>query len=68
MEPLEAHGEYPETVYRVFDDIKYAKAFINGSLRFSRLQNYKHIEDELNSNIIMSFKCHSPILVAVKKT
>ncbi len=47
MEPLEAHGDYPQTVYRVFDDIKYAKAFVNGSLRFSRLQIYKNIEDEL---------------------
>ena len=47
MELLEAHGDYPNTVYRVFDDIQYAEDFINGSIRFSRLQNYKHIEDEL---------------------
>lgn len=51
MELLEAHGDYPHTVYRVFDDIEYAKDFINGKLRFSRIQNYKDIEDELRKDI-----------------
>lgn len=51
MKSLEAHGDYPQTVYRVFDDIKYAKAFINGTIRFSLLQKYKCIEDKLRRDI-----------------
>lgn len=47
MKSFKAHGDYPKTVYRVFDKIEYVTDFLNGSLRFSRLQNYKHIEDEL---------------------
>ncbi len=47
---LEAHGNFPQTIYRVFDDIKYADAFINRSIRFSRLQNYKYIEDVLRND------------------
>lgn len=51
MEALKAHGEYPQTVYRVFDNTEYAKDFTKGQIRFSLLQSYKSIEDDLRKDI-----------------
>ena len=51
VKTLEAHGDYPQTVYRVFNDIEYAKDFINGTIRFNLLHNYRHIEDERRRDI-----------------
>lgn len=47
IKSLQAHGCYPKTVYRVFDKLEYATDFLNGRFRFSRIQNYKNIEDAL---------------------
>ncbi len=43
---LEAHGEFPEVVYRVYDSLEYAEKFIAGNCRFGNIKYYKTIEDE----------------------
>ncbi len=51
MENLDIHGNYPEIVYRVFDNIEYANDFIKGIIRFSLLQNYKSTDDTKRKDI-----------------
>jgi len=51
MKLLKAHGEYPKVIYRVFDKYEYAKDFINGKIRFSKLSYYTGIEDIARKDI-----------------
>ena len=45
MKYLEAHGSYPLKLYRVFNNIKHVKQFLNGQIRFSNINTYTTTED-----------------------
>lgn len=46
MKKLKTHGEYPEVVYRTFDEKEYAEEFVNfGKFRLGHLRTYKDTED-----------------------
>jgi len=40
------HGEFPETLFRSFDQLEYAQQFLNGYIRFGTVLGYKEIEEE----------------------
>lgn len=42
---LKVHGIYPSVLYRSFDKLEYAQAFINGQIRFKDIYEYRRIED-----------------------
>lgn len=46
MKSLEAHGDYPDKVYRVLDTVEYAEQFIDGIFRIGSVYHYKNHEDE----------------------
>jgi hypothetical protein len=51
IEPLQAFGEFPPTLYRVFDDERWARAFVEeGRMRFRLVQVYQRHEDEIRAD------------------
>ena len=56
MKKLKTHGEYPEVVYRTFDEKEYAEEFVNfGKFRLGHLRTYKDTED-----LVAKTKGYSP--------
>lgn len=48
---MEPHGNFPDILYRAFDKLEHAHDFLNGKIRFGKLDYYRNIENHNRQDV-----------------